>query len=123
MTSNSESYSTSDITKASVGNIPDTGDQPKKELQEISSDPIKQVLSEKGWIGHVFGARSEKSGNIAGLVVFFGLIFTGGIFFIQYWRTSSEVSMPFSSKEYASSLVSLITLALGYLFGRNSRQD
>ena len=123
MSSESEPYSTNDIKKAPIGNIPDTGDKPKHELQEISADPIKQVLSEKGWIGHVLGARSEKSGNIAGLVVFFGLIFEAGIFFIQYWRTSSEFSILFSSKEYASSLVSLITLALGYLFGRNSRQD
>jgi len=59
-----------------------------------------------GHLGRLFGAGEEKRGNIVGLAVCmsFTLLFVSLFFDIE--------------NETRTSLVSIITLALGYLFGR-----
>jgi hypothetical protein len=115
-----DDFTTEDIRNVRVEAIPNTGAEPSKELQAVT-DPLAQVKTEKGWIGHVFGARSEKSGNVAGILVLVGLGIIAFAYFAQ--KPPGQVAPAFPAKDFVGAIVSLITLALGYLFGRNSRPD
>ena len=90
----------------------------KKELEQIT-DPLAQLNTEKGWFGHIFGARSEKSGNVAGLIVIGGIALIG----LAYFAAPKAAVGSMAVKDFVSAITSLITLALGYLFGRNSKLD
>ncbi|MBL8774263.1 MAG: hypothetical protein JNK30_22935 [Phenylobacterium sp.] len=116
-----DEFNPADIRKVKVEEIPNTGQKPQEELKDVT-DPMAPLKAEKGWFGHVFGARSEKSGNIAGLLVIISL----GLIGWAYFSPAKPVLADQASilpKDFLSALVSLVTLALGYLFGRNSRSD
>lgn len=115
-----QEFSPQDIRAVKVEEIPNTGSEPKKEQQDLS-DPTLPLRVEKGLFGHVFGARSEKSGNIAGLLVMICLVFMGVAYCHPVTQQAGQAGIP--PKDFVASLVSLVTLALGYLFGRNSRSD
>jgi hypothetical protein len=116
-----QEFNPDDIRQVKVEEIPNTGTEPEKEKADLT-DPMAPLKAEKGWFGHIFGARSEKSGNIAGLLVMIALVFMGCAYFAP-----AKPVLPNESailpKDFLSALVSLVTLALGYLFGRNSRSD
>ena len=105
----------------SIDNItvdpPKSNGESKLEAKLLNPDAEK-VKNERGALGHLWGARSEKSGNIAGILVVFCL---ATIVFVFYSDQNSSLSM--TPKDILSAFSSLITLALGYLFGRNSRLD
>lgn len=68
-----------------------------------------------GWFGRAFGNLEEKPGNIAGFAVIasflmFVLVILGG----AVWPTLPR-------GELYATFASIITLALGYLFGRSGR--
>lgn len=108
-----------------VEKIPNTGQLAEKE-EGFLSDPTKPIHAEKGWIGVVLGARSEKSGNIAGVLVLIGLIAIIGVYIDQSRPIGKDMVLPeigLNAKDFIASISSLVTLALGYLFGRNSRSD
>lgn len=116
-----EEFKPDDIRQVRVEEIPNTGSEPEKEKAALA-DPMAPLKAEKGWFGHVFGARSEKSGNIAGLLVIVALAFIGFAYFAPAKPVlPNEASI--LPKDFLAALVSLVTLALGYLFGRNSRSD
>lgn len=71
---------------------------------------------ELGWLGKPFGGRSEKPGNISALVIV--LCFAAmAIVYLDPLRLGSGISV----KEAWQSLMSVVTLILGYLFGSNDR--
>lgn len=77
-----------------------------------SSDVIlrqKQIGLEAGWLGHVFGTGKNAPIGIAGLVIV--LLFVFGLA-VLIWP------LQMSATEYWKLAVPIITLALGYLFGR-----
>lgn len=115
-----DSFTPEDVRNVSVEEIPNTGSAPGQELRSVTG-PLAQVRAEKGWIGHIFGARSEKSGNVAGILVLSGLGLIGFAYFLQSPPNGPPQLYP--AKDFVGAVVSLITLALGYLFGRNSRTD
>lgn len=115
-----DDFNPDDIRKVRVEEIPNTGKEPDRELQAVT-DPMAPLKHEKGWFGHVFGARSEKSGNIAGLLVIGAVILMGVAYFHPITAPGGKAGI--EPKDFMASLVSLVTLALGYLFGRNSRSD
>lgn len=68
-----------------------------------------------GWVGAVWGSKSEKPGNIAAIVAIVLLFFVGVLIF-------SYRDWP-QFKETLAVLMSTISLILGYLFGSSSKGD
>lgn len=74
------------------------------------------VLFDRSIIGKVIGDKDEKPGNIAFIVIILCLIFFAfpyGLYF--YTKDASVVSM---FKDIGVPSLNLVTLALGYLFGK-----
>ena len=69
----------------------------------------KEMDLESGLLGKFFGAPTHSPGNIAGLLIFL-LLFTGII--ISFFPGS------ISAGDFWTKIIPLITLALGYLFGK-----
>lgn len=68
-----------------------------------------------GWVGAVWGSKSEKPGNIAAIVAIVLLAFVGILIFrYSEWNLFAET---------LSALMSTISLILGYLFGSSSKGD
>ena len=74
--------------------------------------------AELGWFGRVFGAQAQASIVIAFIVVVCGLIGSGGLWWIAYKTGNRE----FWSGE-AHIALGAVTTALGYVFGRGSKED
>ncbi len=72
---------------------------------------LKELDLESGLLGKVFGAPSHSPGNIAGLLIFVLLI--SGIV-ITYIPAS------ITATDFWTKIIPLITLALGYLFGKQA---
>ena len=68
-----------------------------------------------GWVGAVWGSKSEKPGNIAAIVAIVLLFFVGVMLFnYRDWKEFPQT---------LSALMSTISLILGYLFGSSSKGD
>lgn len=69
---------------------------------------VKKMDLDSGWLGKFFGGPTHSPMNIAGLLIVL-LVFTGIIMslFIK------------SSDEYWTNIIPVVTLALGYLFGKH----
>ncbi len=97
--------------------IPD-GDS--KNLARKESDHLaheqEYFKKELGWLGRPFGGRSEKPGNISALVIV--LCFAAMAIVYMY---PDKLGTGVSVKEAFQSLMSVVTLILGYLFGSNDR--
>lgn len=66
-----------------------------------------------GWVGAVWGSKSEKPGNIAAIALIILLSFVGALIFnYRQWTLFSET---------LAILMSTVTLILGYLFGSGVR--
>ena len=74
--------------------------------------------AELGWFGRVFGAEAQASITIAFVVVLFGLIASGGLWWVAYSSGNRE----FWSGE-AHIALGAVTTALGYVFGRGSKDQ
>ena len=74
-------------------------------LIKLASDEQKS-----GWFGKIFGASEEKAGNIAGLTIISSLILVLICMYPAFHNDSTEKILTIAS--------SLITLSLGYLFGK-----
>lgn len=71
----------------------------------------QEMNLEAGLLGKCFGAKSRAPFNIAGVLIIF-LAFIGGVILF--------VPASISAKEYWSLILPVITLALGYIFGKES---
>jgi hypothetical protein len=76
---------------------------------------IEQAKVDRGKVGDLLGSSSNVPANIAGIIALTaGLVFVVAVIL---WAGNTD----FTHKDGAAALSSLITLALGYLFGRASR--
>jgi hypothetical protein len=69
--------------------------------------------TEQGWIGKVCGSKGEKAGNIAFLVIIACFLLISGALY------TSGLTDPFF--KLMTSLLGVIGLALGYLFGAHNK--
>lgn len=70
---------------------------------------------EIGWVGLIFGDVAEKPGNIAAAAIVLSFLLLAGLFL---WVPDSSTA---PKKEALTLLGSVITGALGFLFGRGTR--
>lgn len=87
-----------------------------QELNAANEHAQATQKAEQGWIGQLLGSKSEKSGNVAALVVLFCFIFV----FTAAWREAAVPTETFF--KLLSPMIGLIGLALGYLFGSSDRK-
>ncbi len=73
--------------------------------------------NERGWVGAVFGSRSEKPGNVALVVILLCFIFAMLAFVRLDIAKDSELFF-----KLLSVVSGLVSLALGYLFGSSDRR-
>jgi hypothetical protein len=69
-------------------------------------------LLEMGWIGKVFGSVQDKPGNIAGFAIIASFLVLVGILVV------SAMDPAFKTDAVLPIFTGIITLALGYLFGK-----
>jgi hypothetical protein len=84
-------------------------DTPSAALIQLQS---KQLDLESGFLGKMFGGLKNAPSNIAGLCLFILLLTGIVVLFIK------DLNM--TAAEYWKYSTSIITLILGYLFGKNS---
>jgi len=80
--------------------------------QPVSSSTFlkaKEMDLESGWLGKLFGNKANAPANIAGVIVI--LLVLSGLFI-------TFIKAEIQPKEYWSIISSIITLILGYLFGK-----
>jgi hypothetical protein len=96
--------------------VPDAGavNDAKKEAEFLHQR--ESFKSELGWLGKPFGGKSEKPGNISALVI---VLCFGAMFSVYFFPR--ELGGGISLKEAWQSIMSVVTLILGYLFGSNER--
>jgi hypothetical protein len=73
--------------------------------------------NERGWVGAVFGSRSEKPGNVALIVILLCFVFAMLAFVHLDMAKDSELFF-----KLLSVVSGLVSLALGYLFGSSDRR-
>jgi len=88
-----------------------------KQLQLTHAHAIAMRNADLGWFGRVFGAEPQAAIVIAFIVVACGLIAAGGLWWVAY---KSSGNSAFWSGE-AHIALGAVTTALGYVFGRGSR--
>ncbi|MCZ7494124.1 hypothetical protein O8B39_06415 [Agrobacterium rhizogenes] len=75
-----------------------------------------QVKIDRGWIGGLFGSRNSVPANVAAIISLAAAVVL--IIAVVCWAGKAD----FTYKEAVSALSSLITLTIGYLFGRSSKE-
>lgn len=102
-----------DLSEATVA--PPVPDKTAKNEAALFAHEENMHKAKLGWVGAVWGSKSEKPGNIAAIVAIVLLVFVGVLIF-QYrdWALFSDT---------LAVLMSPITLILGYLFGSSSKGD
>ncbi|MBQ6301558.1 MAG: hypothetical protein IJK75_06415 [Bacteroidales bacterium] len=114
-----------------VPNMSSTGENslnktypPSLNKKIIDADLEKERLnkedkrSERGWLGKLFGAGVHSPNNIAGLlIVILLLVAIGYTFFMLVY---CPVETHHQVVDFWGIITPLITLALGYLFGKSS---
>ena len=92
---------------------PEAGRLSTSEDKEAYAHKESMQIANLGWVGRIWGAKSEKPGNVSAMVLLiFSLIL--GIFI--FTLTDSE-----HFQYIFSGMTSIITLILGYLFGSSDR--
>jgi hypothetical protein len=71
-------------------------------------------LVEMGWIGRIFGSATEKPGNIAAMVIAFSFAALVAVLFF------GPNSADFPKGQAVTAFISIITGALGFVFGRST---
>jgi hypothetical protein len=66
-----------------------------------------------GWIGKVWGAKSEKPGNVSAIIA---LVLASYLGLLIFWQPENE-----NFSDVFAGITSIITLILGYLFGSSDR--
>ncbi len=67
-----------------------------------------------GWIGKIWGAKSEKPGNVSAIIALLLAGYVGALVFLQPDNPRFD--------DVFTGLMSIITLILGYLFGSSDRR-
>ena len=71
-----------------------------------------------GWLGRPFGGGADKQANIAIFVIVVCLCVAALVF----WRVDPTAHSDLVIK-YITPFLSIVTLALGYIFGSNKKSD
>ena len=72
----------------------------------------RRMSLDAGWLGKIFGSAASAPTNIAGFVVCLLVVIICVVGFLK---------MP--TAEFVERVIPIITLALGYLFGKNTRAE
>lgn len=80
---------------------------------QAASDKAK---TDRGLIGSVFGSRENVPNNVAAIIAVAATIALFGVF------AFGEDNEKLPREKIVSTLVSIITLVLGFLFGRSSKE-
>ncbi len=89
--------------------------QDAKDESKFFAHTENMQKTQLGFVGWVWGSKSEKPGNIAGIVLIILLVFVGCLLFkFNTWDLFSDT---------LTALMSTVTLLLGYLFGSSSKND
>jgi len=67
-----------------------------------------------GWIGKIWGARTEKPDNVSAII---GIVLTVYLGVLIFWYPDNS-----QFSDIFSGITSIITLILGYLFGSSDRR-
>lgn len=101
----------SDIEEATVA--PPKSEQTAKQEAAFFAHKESMHKAQLGYVGAVWGSKSEKPGNIAAIVAIVLLFFVGVLIFLYHdWDKFGET---------LAILMSTITLILGYLFGSSAK--
>lgn len=73
----------------------------------------KEMSLQAGWLGRIFGAKHNAPLNIAGLAV---LLLVGSGVLVLFCQSAIPAS------EYWKIIVPLVTLVMGYIFGKGSKE-
>ncbi len=84
-----------------------------KVLQAQSDQETKKI--ERGFMGRLFGMATEKPGNIAGFVILTSL------FAIVLIIVAMPDGASVTKRDAIGGFVGLITLSLGYIFGKSHK--
>tara|TARA_X000001316_G_C919723_1_gene33850 strand:+ start:565 stop:921 length:357 start_codon:yes stop_codon:yes gene_type:complete len=102
-----------DLSEATVA--PPVPDETARNEAALFAHEENMHKAKLGWVGAVWGSKSEKPGNIAAIVAIVLLAFVGVLIFgYSEWELFSET---------LTAIMSTISLILGYLFGSSSRGD
>ena len=96
----------------SFDNLPNDSDLASKVVEVKSAH--EATCMEQGWLGRAFGDVKNKSGNIAGFVI--------ALSFLMLFTLCFVPDSPHADK-LATGCIALITLALGYIFGKAERSE
>jgi hypothetical protein len=91
-------------------------DEKARREQETLAHERGQLKQEMGIVGRFVGGRAEKAGNISALVIVVCIVFFIAAYFLPY-PPPEKVSFD----RVIGLVSSLITLALGYLFGSKDK--
>ena len=82
----------------------------------------KQIVKElePGWLRRFFGNRANAPFNISGFVLIV-LLLSGIVMILLPYEDPNTLSV--TPKEYWEIIVPLVTLILGYMFGKRSNGD
>src|SRR4051812_3846938 len=85
-----------------------------RNIQVMAPDLQSKAMDlDSGWLGRCFGSTQNAPGNIAGLVVVLLLV-------LGIYVTAVETKA-MQAPEYWKTVLPVITLVLGYLFGRKNK--
>lgn len=80
----------------------------------------KKMELESGWLGKFFGNRANAPSNVSGLLLIV-LLLCGIVMILLPYEDPNTLSV--TPKEYWEIIVPLVTLILGYMFGKHSNGD
>ena len=81
---------------------------------KLTDTDLKHHSQELGLLGKIFGSASEQAGNVAGFSVI--VSFVAAVAVMLWMPDGGSIS----KKDAALAFTGIITLALGFLFGRGS---
>lgn len=82
--------------------------------EKLFSHEENMQSAQLGWIGLIWGAKSEKPGNVSAIIAILLAFYLGMLIF---WQPDNE-----RFEDIFTGLMSIITLILGYLFGSSDRR-
>ena len=94
---------------------PTNSTRAKNELASFAHEE-NMHKSRLGWVGAIWGSKSEKPGNVAAIVLLVLLAFVGAII-------CNHKALGDLFSDTLALMMSTVTLILGYLFGSNSSRD
>jgi high-affinity Fe2+/Pb2+ permease len=83
------------------------------EQKGVTDGDLKRQVQDLGFLGKMFGSRDHSPSNIAGLAIIVAFLILVGILFAP-----DSLSLP--KKDVFTLVSGIITLTLGFLFGRST---